>query len=141
MIRMNTPRIGQVHEIEIGPPLLKPAPKFVKQPARIEMIENEIAKLEKPDQTAMQVLLVAELGQPSFVVVQLQSVRPRHASRTKKVRPPQPDQDAANCHRETRECLHPSSCTIRSRIARVAGTKRIGRSLERGRYCTAAITV
>ena len=26
------------------------APKVVKQPARIEMIENEIAKLEKPDQ-------------------------------------------------------------------------------------------
>src|SRR6186997_3403460 len=50
MIRMNTPRIGQDHEIEIGPPLLKPAPKFVKQPARIEMMENEIAKLENPDQ-------------------------------------------------------------------------------------------
>ena len=50
MIRMNTPRIGQDHEIEIGPPLLKPAPKLVKQPARIEMIENEMAKLEKPDQ-------------------------------------------------------------------------------------------
>src|SRR3954463_6594927 len=50
MIRMNRPRIGQVHEIEIGPPLLKPAPKLVKQPARIEMIEKEIAKLENPDQ-------------------------------------------------------------------------------------------
>src|SRR6185503_4952736 len=50
MIRMKIPRIGHDHEIEIGPPLLKPAPKFVKQPARIEMIENEIAKLEKPDQ-------------------------------------------------------------------------------------------
>ena len=49
MIRMKTPRIGQDHEIEIGPPLLKPAPKLVKQPARIEMIENEIAKLENPD--------------------------------------------------------------------------------------------
>ena len=49
MIRMKTPRIGHDHEIEIGPPLLKPAPKFVKQPARIEMMENEIAKLEKPD--------------------------------------------------------------------------------------------
>ena len=35
--------------MEIGPPLLKPAPKLVKQPARIEMIENEIAKLENPD--------------------------------------------------------------------------------------------
>ena len=42
--------IGQDHEIEIGPPLFQPAPKLVKQPARIEMIENEMAKLEKPDQ-------------------------------------------------------------------------------------------
>ncbi len=50
MSRMNRPRIGHDHEIEIGPPLLNPAPKLVKQPARIEMIENEIAKLEKPDQ-------------------------------------------------------------------------------------------
>src|SRR6476620_5525538 len=50
MIRMKTLRIGQDHEIEMGPPLFQPAPKFVKQPARIEMIENEIAKLEKPDQ-------------------------------------------------------------------------------------------
>ena len=50
MIRMKTPRIGHDQEIEIGPPLLKPAPKLVKQPARIEMIENEIAKLENPDQ-------------------------------------------------------------------------------------------
>src|SRR6476646_8689936 len=48
-IRMSTLRIGHVHEIEIGPPLLKPAPKFVKQPARIEMIENEMAKFENPD--------------------------------------------------------------------------------------------
>ena len=43
------PRIGHDHEMEIGPPLLKPAPKLVKQPARIEMIENEMAKLENPD--------------------------------------------------------------------------------------------
>src|SRR6478752_8037070 len=50
MIRMKTPRMGHDHEIEIGPPLLKPAPKFVKQPARMEMIEKEIAKLENPDQ-------------------------------------------------------------------------------------------
>src|SRR4051794_13497216 len=49
MIRMKTPRIGHDQEIEIGPPLLKPAPKLVKQPARIEMMENEIAKLENPD--------------------------------------------------------------------------------------------
>src|SRR3954447_23971608 len=50
MMRMNTLRIGHDHEIEIGPPLFQPAPKFVKHPARIEMIENEIAKFEKPDQ-------------------------------------------------------------------------------------------
>jgi hypothetical protein len=49
MIRMKTPRIGHDQEIEIGPPLLKPAPKLVKQPARMEMIEKEIAKFEKPD--------------------------------------------------------------------------------------------
>src|SRR3954470_9437312 len=49
MIRMKTLRIGHDHEIEIGPPLLKPAPKVVKHPARIEMIENEMAKLENPD--------------------------------------------------------------------------------------------
>ena len=35
--------------MEIGPPLFQPAPKFVKHPARIEMIENEMAKLENPD--------------------------------------------------------------------------------------------
>src|SRR5918993_4165798 len=49
MIRMKTLSSGQDQEIEIGPPLFQPAPKLVKQPARIEMIENEIAKLEKPD--------------------------------------------------------------------------------------------
>src|SRR3954453_20124520 len=49
MSRMKALRIGHAHETEVGPPLLKPAPKLVKQPARIEMMENEIAKLEKPD--------------------------------------------------------------------------------------------
>src|SRR3954453_1816073 len=48
--RMNALRIGHDQEIEIGPPLFQPAPKFVKHPARIEMIENEMAKFEKPDQ-------------------------------------------------------------------------------------------
>jgi hypothetical protein len=47
---MNTPRMGHDQEIEIGPPLFQPAPKFVKHPARIEMIEKEMAKFEKPDQ-------------------------------------------------------------------------------------------
>ena len=49
MIRMNAEMIGQDHEIEIGPPLAMPAPYVVRHPARIEMIENEIAKFEKPD--------------------------------------------------------------------------------------------
>src|SRR3954469_5825545 len=49
MIRMKTPRIGHDQEIEIGPPLLKPAPKLVKHPAGMEMIKNENAKLENPD--------------------------------------------------------------------------------------------
>ena len=50
MTRMKTEMIGQPQEIAIGPPLFQPSPKLVKQPARIEMIENEMAKLEKPDQ-------------------------------------------------------------------------------------------
>src|SRR3954469_17888945 len=50
MMRMNIAMTGQPHEIAIGPPLLQACPKVVKQPARMEMIENEMAKLEKPDQ-------------------------------------------------------------------------------------------
>ncbi len=42
--------IGQPHAIAAGPPLFQPSPKLVKQPARIEMMENEIAKFENPDQ-------------------------------------------------------------------------------------------
>src|SRR3954467_10929093 len=62
MMRMNRPRIGHVHEIEIGPPLLKPAPKLVKQPARIEMIEKEIAKFENPDQERLRSCLYPSLA-------------------------------------------------------------------------------
>ena len=50
MIRMKAEMIGQPHEMAIGPPLFHACPKVVKQPARIEMIENEMAKLEKLDQ-------------------------------------------------------------------------------------------
>ena len=32
-----------------GPPWFQPRPNDVKQPARIEMIENEMAKLLNPD--------------------------------------------------------------------------------------------
>ena len=48
--RMKTDRIGQPHAIAAGPPLFQPRPKEVKQPARMEMIEKEMAKLENPDQ-------------------------------------------------------------------------------------------
>src|SRR5215218_10871738 len=48
-IRMKIEMIGQPHEIAIGPPLFQAWKNVVKQPARIEMIENEIAKLENPD--------------------------------------------------------------------------------------------
>ena len=71
MIRMKMPRIGQDHEIEIGPPLLKPAPKLVKHPARIEMIENEIAKLENPDHERLSSCDVPELGEVLLVLAEL----------------------------------------------------------------------
>ena len=51
--RMNAEMIGQPHEIATGPPLFQACPKVVKQPARIEMIENEMAKLEKLDQVRL----------------------------------------------------------------------------------------
>ncbi len=47
---MNSEMIGQPHEMAIGPPLFHAWPDVVKQPARMEMIENEMAKLENPDQ-------------------------------------------------------------------------------------------
>src|SRR5690242_15966535 len=50
MTRMNTEMIGQPHAIAAGPPLFQPAKNVVKHPARIEMIENEMAKFENPDQ-------------------------------------------------------------------------------------------
>jgi hypothetical protein len=48
--RMNAAVIGQPHAIAAGPPPFQPAKNVVKQPARIEMIEKEMAKFEKPDQ-------------------------------------------------------------------------------------------
>ena len=49
MTRMNSDTIGQPQAMAAGPPLFQPTPNVVKQPARIEMMENEIAKLENPD--------------------------------------------------------------------------------------------
>lgn len=48
MIKMNAEIIGQPIEIATGPPLFHACAKVVKQPARIEIIEKEIAKLENP---------------------------------------------------------------------------------------------
>ena len=53
MSRMKAEMIGQPHEIAIGPPLFHAWKNVVKQPARIEMIENEMAKLLKPDQVRL----------------------------------------------------------------------------------------
>src|SRR6476660_3964754 len=50
MTRMNVAMIGQPQAIAAGPPLFHPAKNVVKHPARIEMIENEMAKFENPDQ-------------------------------------------------------------------------------------------
>ena len=50
MIRMKTVRMGQPQAMAAGPPLFQPSAKLVKQPARMEMIEKEIAKFENPDQ-------------------------------------------------------------------------------------------
>ncbi len=53
MSRMNADTMGQPQEMATGPPLLNPCPNVVKQPARIEMIENEMAKFENPDQVRL----------------------------------------------------------------------------------------
>ena len=50
------------------------------------MIENEIAKLEKPDQDSVQVLLVAQLGETAFVIAHLRQFS-HHQPPEKEVRP------------------------------------------------------
>ena len=50
MSRMKIEMIGQPQAIAAGPPLFQPRPNEVKHPARMEMMENEMAKLENPDQ-------------------------------------------------------------------------------------------
>ena len=48
IIRIGIEMSGQPQEIATGPPLFHAWPYVVKQPARTEMIVNEIAKFEKP---------------------------------------------------------------------------------------------
>ena len=45
---MNADISGHPSEMATGPPLFQPCAKVVKQPARMEIIEKEIAKLENP---------------------------------------------------------------------------------------------
>src|ERR1700674_3720764 len=49
MHRMRAARMGQPQAMAAGPPPFQPLEKVVKQPAKMEMIEKEMAKLEKPD--------------------------------------------------------------------------------------------
>ena len=62
MTRMKTVRIGQPQAMAAGPPLFQPSAKLVKQPARMEMIEKEIAKLENPDQERLRSWLYPSLA-------------------------------------------------------------------------------
>jgi hypothetical protein len=39
---------GQPKAISAGPPIVRPCPKSVTAPVRIEIIENEMAKFENP---------------------------------------------------------------------------------------------
>ena len=48
MIKINEAMIGQPTEIATGPPLFHAWLNVVKHPDKIEMIENETAKLENP---------------------------------------------------------------------------------------------
>lgn len=48
---------GQPHEIAIGPPLFQPMKKLMNGPLRIEMTENEMAKLENPENERLSSLL------------------------------------------------------------------------------------
>src|ERR1700686_4966259 len=50
MNRISAARMGQPQAMAAGPPPFHPPEKGVKQPARIEMIEKEMAKFENPDQ-------------------------------------------------------------------------------------------
>ena len=47
-IRVKTLTSGQPNAISAGPPIISPCEYSVTAPVRIEMIENEIAKFEKP---------------------------------------------------------------------------------------------
>ena len=78
MHRISAARIGQPQAMAAGPPLFHPLEKVVKQPARIEMIENEMAKLEKPGPGSVQLLFVPELGQQLLVRPNAEVLRVRY---------------------------------------------------------------
>ncbi len=73
---MSSEIIGQPIEIATGPPLFHAWAKVVKQPAKIEIIEKEIAKLEKPDQVRFSSCLYpssAKRFSSSFVIAKMYS--------------------------------------------------------------------
>lgn len=53
MINIKNEMSGQPMEIAIGPPLFQACPNVVKHPLSIEITENEMAKLENPDQLGL----------------------------------------------------------------------------------------
>ena len=64
---MRRQRIGQPHETATGPPFSQAKPNAVKQPARTEMIVNEMAKL-------VNALQVRELSEAFVVALRLVDV-------------------------------------------------------------------
>jgi len=76
MIKMNREMTGQPMEIATGPPLFQAWAKVVKHPAKIEIIEKEIAKFEKPDQDLLSSCLYpssARRFSSSFVIAKMYS--------------------------------------------------------------------
>ena len=68
MIVEKRPTSSQPYVIATGPPCSKATKYDVRQPARIEMIVNEIAKFWNPPIAAEELLRVAELVQDLLVV-------------------------------------------------------------------------
>ena len=57
---MNREIIGQPIEIATGPPLFQACAKVVKHPAKIEIIEKEIAKFFKTRPGSVEFLFIAK---------------------------------------------------------------------------------
>ena len=71
MIRMNTLRIGHDHEIEIGPPLFQPGAEVRETSGQDRDDRERDGEVREARPVPVQVLLVAELSEPSLVVAHL----------------------------------------------------------------------